>query len=280
MGDSAEHTFNEADPPIAELMKRQQKNAEKNLQANSFRKLVADTVAAHALKPDNDNNDKAGDYTNISEDYDPITSIIEELCFIANESNLWISGGGIHTTVPPSPDQQLDNDTTRTTTTTFANKDDHNNKKIYNTHVIIDNQGQIQSYYHKIHLFDVCIPNKVNLRESNTTSPGNKLVVCKNTPVGNLGLTICYDMRFPEMYVDLVQNMGAQVLLMPSAFTVPTGKAHWHALLQGKVWIVLILYVKLLDFYDQMHLSRASNQFWFICANDIKLEQSRANATC
>ena len=58
-------------------------------------------------------------------------------------------------------------------------------------------------------------------------------MVCHDTPVGNLGVSICYDMRFPEMYVDLV-GMGAQVLLMPSAFTVPTGKAHWHALLKGE----------------------------------------------
>jgi hypothetical protein len=211
IGDRAEHTLNEADPPIAELLKRQQKNAEKNLQTNSFRKLVADTIASHALASEKKNtNDEADDNTNISEDYDPITSIIEELCFIANESKLWISGGGVHTTaLPPSSEQQLDNDTTTTSSANNdSNKDDHNNKKIYNTHVIIYNLGQIKSYYHKIHLFDICIPNKVNLRESNTTAPGNKLVVCKHTPVGNLGLTICYDMRFPELYVDLVQKIS------------------------------------------------------------------------
>lgn len=77
------------------------------------------------------------------------------------------------------------------------------------------------------------IPNKVNLQESKTTLAGNKLVVC-DSPIGKLGLSICYDVRFPEMYVMLVQDMGAEILLMPSAFTVPTGKAHWHALLRGE----------------------------------------------
>ena len=73
----------------------------------------------------------------------------------------------------------------------------------------------------------------MELRESSTTSPGTKLVVC-DSPIGKLGLSICYDMRFAEMYVEMVQKRGAQVLLMPSAFTVPTGKAHWHALLKGE----------------------------------------------
>jgi nitrilase len=68
--------------------------------------------------------------------------------------------------------------------------------------------------------------------ESRTTEPGTKLEVC-DSPVGKLGLSICYDMRFSEMYVDLVK-MGAQILLAPSAFTVPTGKAHWHTLLRGE----------------------------------------------
>ena len=86
--------------------------------------------------------------------------------------------------------------------------------------------------YRKSHMFDVSIPNKVNLKESATTAPGTDLVVC-DSPVGRLGLSTCYDLRFPEMYVKLVQN-GAEVLLVPSAFTVPTGKAHWHTLLTGK----------------------------------------------
>ncbi|EJK48153.1 hypothetical protein THAOC_33077, partial [Thalassiosira oceanica] len=92
--------------------------------------------------------------------------------------------------------------------------------------------GRIRAHYHKIHLFDVSIPGKVALRESNTTDPGGELVVV-DSPLGRLGLGICYDMRFPEMYVELVRR-GAEVLLAPSAFTVPTGRAHWHALLRGK----------------------------------------------
>jgi predicted amidohydrolase len=148
------------------------------------------------------------------------TSIIEELRYIACESKLWISGGGVHTkaeTPPPSSD----------------GGDDEGVEKIYNTHVIIDDEGRLRACYHKIHLFDVAIPGKVSLRESDTTRAGTRLVVC-DSPIGRLGLSICYDMRFGEMYVDLVQKMGAQVLLMPSAFTVPTGRAHWHALLRGE----------------------------------------------
>jgi predicted amidohydrolase len=148
------------------------------------------------------------------------TSIIEELRYIACESKLWISGGGVHTkadTPPPSSD----------------GVDDTGREKVYNTHVIIDDEGRLRASYRKIHLFDVEIPGKVSLRESDTTLAGTRLVVC-DSPIGRLGLSICYDMRFSEMYVDLVQKMGAQVLLMPSAFTVPTGRAHWHALLRGE----------------------------------------------
>lgn len=236
MGDNAEHTLREADPPIVELLRRQKKEQQKTFYSLSattpFRRVLAETIA----EPD----DAVTTYATTNNDDDKPSSIIEELCFIANESKLWISGGGVHTSVPSS-----DLPTTTATsgsdsnTTKSNDKQNNNTKKIYNTHVIIDNQGQIKSHYHKIHLFDVSIPQQnVNLRESKTTRPGNtRLVSCPNTPCGTLGLSICYDMRFPEMYVELVQNFGSQVLLMPSAFTVPTGKAHWHALLKGKKYL-------------------------------------------
>ena len=210
MGDNAQHTLDNADPSIDELMDMQQKNGDcfsSTSYDDSFRKAIADTIS-----PSVANIDSQVDIN--KEPSATIKSIISELCFIANESKLWISGGGIHTSVPSQSDIDAE-------------------RKIYNTHVIINNKGQIKSYYHKINLFDVSIPNKVNLQESKTTSPGNKLVVC-DSPIGKLGLSICYDVRFPEMYVKLVQEMGAEVLLMPSAFTVPTGKAHWHALLKGE----------------------------------------------
>jgi len=213
MGDNAKRTLDNADPSIDELMDMQQKNGDcfsctcTSSYDATFRKEISNTISSSAT------NAKSQVDIN-KEEPTAIKSIISELCFIANESSLWISGGGIHTSVPSQSDETPE-------------------RKIYNTHVIINDKGQIKSYYHKIHLFDVSIPNKVNLQESKTTSPGNKLVVC-DSPIGKLGLSICYDLRFPEMYVKLVQEMGAEVLLMPSAFTVPTGKAHWHALLKGE----------------------------------------------
>jgi len=214
MGDNAQHTLDNADPSIDELMDTQQQNGDcfsSTSHDATFRKEIADTISSSATN------------TNVQVDSNKeeptaIKSIISELCFIANESKLWISGGGIHTSVPSQSDTTSDHTIPE--------------RKIYNTHVIINDKGQIKSYYHKIHLFDVSIPNKVNLQESKTTLAGNKLVVC-DSPIGKLGLSICYDVRFPELYVKL-QDMGAEILLMPSAFTVPTGKAHWHALLKGE----------------------------------------------
>jgi predicted amidohydrolase len=144
-------------------------------------------------------------------------SILRGLRTIAVKSGLWISGGGIHEKgAPPSP----------------VGESSHS--RVYNTHIIIDSNGKIVTKYRKVHLFDVSIPSEgVNLRESATTAPGSKLVVC-DSPIGKLGLSVCYDLRFPEMYTKLVEEGGADILLVPSAFTVPTGRAHWHTLLRGK----------------------------------------------
>lgn len=80
----------------------------------------------------------------------------------------------------------------------------------YNAHVIIDSAGSIVAHYRKIHLFDVDVPNGPVLMESRTTAPGSTPVVC-DSPVGKLGLTVCYDLRFPELYQRLTWDMGAQV---------------------------------------------------------------------
>ncbi len=146
-----------------------------------------------------------------------VHSLINGLRTIARESGLWISGGGMHVAGAPP---KVDNIST-----------DENQSRVYNTHVILDSSGALRASYRKIHLFDVCIPGKVNLRESKTTAPGTELVAC-DSPVGKLGISTCYDLRFPEMYTELTEKMGAQVLLVPSAFTVPTGAAHWHTLLR------------------------------------------------
>ena len=99
--------------------------------------------------------------------------------------------------------------------------------------IVFDANGKQVARYDKIHLFDVDIPQKKeSYRESATFEPGNEPIVV-DTPVGRLGLSVCYDMRFPELYRRL-SAAGAQLLAMPAAFTVPTGLAHWEVLLRAR----------------------------------------------
>ncbi|GLC72751.1 hypothetical protein PLESTF_001289500 [Pleodorina starrii] len=104
---------------------------------------------------------------------------------------------------------------------------------IYNTHVVLDSSGELVAQYRKIHLFDVDVPNGPILMESRSTAPGNEAVVV-DTPAGRLGLTTCYDLRFPELFAHLTWERGAQILAVPSAFTVVTGAAHWEVLLRAR----------------------------------------------
>jgi predicted amidohydrolase len=104
--------------------------------------------------------------------------------------------------------------------------------KIYNTSALIDDQGEIASVYRKIHLFDVEIGDGAQYRESELVQPGERLTVAE-TPVGQLGLSICYDVRFPELYRELVK-LGAELLAVPAAFTAKTGQAHWEVLLRAR----------------------------------------------
>ena len=103
-------------------------------------------------------------------------------------------------------------------------------ERIYNTHVVIDGGGEIRATYRKIHLFDVPM---VNLVESRQALAGSELVAV-DSPAGRLGLTVCYDLRFPELFQKLTFVHGAQVLLVPSAFAVKTGEAHWETLLRAR----------------------------------------------
>jgi deaminated glutathione amidase len=106
-------------------------------------------------------------------------------------------------------------------------------RRVSNTSLLIDAQGKRVARYDKIHLFDVAIPGRnEQYLESTYVTPGRKVVVA-DTPVGRLGLSVCYDMRFPELYRELVAR-GAQWLAMPAAFTVPTGRAHWETLLRAR----------------------------------------------
>lgn len=105
--------------------------------------------------------------------------------------------------------------------------------KVANRSFIIDREGEIRATYDKIHLFDVDLPTGESWRESNVYSPGRGVVLVNGTPVGKLGLTICYDLRFPGLFARLAES-DADVIAVPAAFTVPTGKAHWHVLLRAR----------------------------------------------
>ena len=102
----------------------------------------------------------------------------------------------------------------------------------WNTSVVLGPDGTRLATYRKMHLFDVAIPGKVEVCESARRGRGTDVVVAA-TPVGRLGLTVCYDLRFPELYRALARA-GAEILCVPSAFTFPTGAAHWEVLLRAR----------------------------------------------
>jgi predicted amidohydrolase len=106
-------------------------------------------------------------------------------------------------------------------------------EKVANRGFVVDREGQIRARYDKIHLFDVDLPTGESWRESNTYAPGQRVVLVNGTPVGKLGLTICYDLRFPMLFARLAEA-GADIISVPAAFTVPTGRAHWHVLLRAR----------------------------------------------
>jgi predicted amidohydrolase len=134
----------------------------------------------------------------------PIYSALAET---ASKHGLWVLGGGM----PEKSDDVA---------------------RPYNTAVLVDPRGALAAKYRKVHLFDVTTPDGTSYRESAATSPGVEAVTTEVLGV-RLGLSICYDVRFPELYRRLA-DQGARVLVVPAAFTVPTGKDHWHALLRAR----------------------------------------------
>jgi deaminated glutathione amidase len=102
----------------------------------------------------------------------------------------------------------------------------------HNRSLLFDDGGAVRARYDKIHLFDVDLPNGESWRESAAYAPGATLTVVE-TPVGRLGLSICYDVRFGALF-DALGAAGAELIAVPSAFTVPTGSAHWHLLLRAR----------------------------------------------
>ena len=135
--------------------------------------------------------------------------IIARYASLARRLKLWLSLGGFQEKSKTHPD------------------------KLHNCHVVLDHHGEIAAYYRKIHLFNVDIPNGPVLMEGNFTAPGTGLVTC-DSPVGRLGLSVCYDLRFPMLYQRLAFTLGAKIMLVPSAFTVTTGEAHWEVLLRAR----------------------------------------------
>lgn len=104
--------------------------------------------------------------------------------------------------------------------------------RFFNTSVVIDASGQIVATYRKIHLFDIDVPGAIVQRESDVISPGHELVVVGVADV-RFGLSICFDLRFPEMYRELARS-GAEVLAVPAAFNAVTGRAHWEILVRSR----------------------------------------------
>jgi predicted amidohydrolase len=109
---------------------------------------------------------------------------------------------------------------------------DPGEERLANRSFLIDSAGAIVARYDKIHMFDIDLPGGESYRESNAYRPGSHTVVAE-TPWGKLGMSVCYDVRFPHLYRALA-HAGADFLTVPSVFTVPTGKAHWHVLLRAR----------------------------------------------
>jgi deaminated glutathione amidase len=106
-------------------------------------------------------------------------------------------------------------------------------RQLANRAFVIDPRGEVRARYDKIHLFDVDLPTGESWRESAVYKHGSEAVIVDGTPVGKLGLTICYDLRFPALFARLAEA-SADVIAVPAAFTVPTGLAHWEVLLRAR----------------------------------------------
>lgn len=129
---------------------------------------------------------------------------VAALCAAAQDIGLWLHLGSAAFHSDTAPDKRV------------------------NRSLVIDNQGRIRARYDKIHLFDVDLATGESWRES-ATYQGGETVCAVESPAGLLGLSVCYDLRFPDLYRAL-SNAGATAFAIPAAFTVPTGEAHWHVL--------------------------------------------------
>uniref|UniRef100_A0A182WF00 Nitrilase and fragile histidine triad fusion protein NitFhit n=1 Tax=Anopheles minimus TaxID=112268 RepID=A0A182WF00_9DIPT len=146
---------------------------------------------------------------------EPLTGpTVEQYRKLAREQNVWLSFGGVHESIIEETEsgQQVNN--------------------IYNTHILINNVGELVASYRKLHMFNVVTP-EFKFRESETVKSGPTLVPPVETPIGRIGLQICYDMRFAEAST-ILRKQGADILTYPSAFAMSTGRAHWEVLLRAR----------------------------------------------
>ena len=132
----------------------------------------------------------------------------EVLSTLARRHNVWIHGGSMIETIPGSTTQ------------------------VYNTTCVFDRSGAQVAQYRKIHMFDIVAPDGMPYRESDTIRPGNDVVMYDLEGL-KVGCTICYDMRFAELYITLAKQ-GADIIMVPSSFTVQTGKDHWEVILRAR----------------------------------------------
>lgn len=151
-------------------------------------------------------------------------------------------------------------------------------ERVYGACPVYDANGQPQALYRKIHLFDVDLVDKQeSYRESNSMYPGDEVVVV-DSPCGRIGLTICYDLRFPEMFRRLVDD-GATVFTVPAAFTVTTGEAHWHTLLRARA-IENLAYVIAPGQYGRHPDNRSTFGHSLICDPWGRILAERATGNC
>uniref|UniRef100_A0A915IQQ8 CN hydrolase domain-containing protein n=1 Tax=Romanomermis culicivorax TaxID=13658 RepID=A0A915IQQ8_ROMCU len=130
---------------------------------------------------------------------------------LASELDIWLSLGGFH--------------------------EKFTGTKVFNSHLIIDSNGQTRAKYRKLHLFDIDIPGKVRVKETDITMPGNAVTPPVSTPCGVLGLSTCYDLRFMHLS-SILRSNGAQILTYPSAFTVTSGMDHWEVSFNSSASII------------------------------------------
>lgn len=137
------------------------------------------------------------------------SGVLQRLQSFATQADIWLSVGGLH--------ELNGNDSTR----------------IYNTHVILrPSHTQPHAIYRKLHLFHAQLASGL-ISEHVNTDAGHAMVVAYDTPFGHIGLSTCYDVRFPALY-EALREAGASLVLVPSAFFVDTGRAHWHVLLRAR----------------------------------------------